>query len=314
MKAALSAALLVLALAAPAAADDSGVAFRFQDKAIAESSGLVDTGESMFTVNDSGNDPVLFQVNPQSGETEKEIRFADATVDVEALAPDSDPRFVWVGDIGDNNRKRATIDVYRVDTRSGAAKRFALRYPDGAHDAESLVVSSNGTVNVVTKDLSRGGVYAAGPLLDDNGVTGMRKVAGVGPYLTDAALMPDQQHVLLRNYGQLHLHTFPGFDYVATMQLPKQKQGEGLSVSPEGQVRVSSEGMKSKVLNVGLSPEMSASLSPSPSPTPTPAPAVDEGATESVNGWAVPVWVPVGGLLGVISIGLAIAAARRARR
>jgi hypothetical protein len=83
--------------------------------------------------------------------------------DGESLAngpcPDGSP-CLFVGDIGDNLRSRDDIVVHRVpepdlsgglpvEPLAGDVARF--RYPDGAHDAEALLVDDAGRVHVVTK-------------------------------------------------------------------------------------------------------------------------------------------------------------------
>ena len=76
-------------------------------------------------------------------------------------------RTLYVGDIGDNLAQRPDIAVYRfAEPAPGAtarATRIVLRYPDGPHDAEALLVDPrNGTLVIVTKDFGgRSGVYIA---------------------------------------------------------------------------------------------------------------------------------------------------------
>ncbi len=77
---------------------------RFSDAGIDESSGLVVRGDRLFTVNDSGDGPVLYAVDLATGETVAVTTYADQDPDdVEALAPGPHGT-VWVGDIGDNRR------------------------------------------------------------------------------------------------------------------------------------------------------------------------------------------------------------------
>jgi hypothetical protein len=94
------------------------VVFSFVDPAITESSGLVDLGSIMVTTNDSGGDPLVFVIDPRSGRTVGRTTFTDAVTDVEALAP-AGGHAVWVGDIGDNDEQRASVQVYRVPVARG---------------------------------------------------------------------------------------------------------------------------------------------------------------------------------------------------
>ncbi len=78
---------------------------------------------------------------------------------------------LYLADIGDNARARerdrrlprARAAAGRV-APSAPAERLRLRYPDGAHDAEALLVDPRtGTLVIVTKDLSAGRAYSAPP-------------------------------------------------------------------------------------------------------------------------------------------------------
>lgn len=290
-----------------------GVDFHIADPAITESSGLVDTGSAVYTVNDSGNAPLLYRLDPRSGRTTGTTRLP-ANVDIEALAPGADGT-ILVGDIGDNQRERDSIAVYRV--AGDLVETLRLRYPDGAHDAETLLVGGD-KIYVVTKEVP-GTVYAAPSRGVQSGTVTMRRVARVPSWLTDGAVMPDGRHVLLRNYGQVHLLSFPAFDLLASTDLPKQPQGEGISVSPTGRVRISSEGLQQPVRTIRLSPRMRTTMSStaSPSPAASPSPIASPSAANDLmpsDPDQLPSWVIAGGLLGVICVALAIAAAGLRRR
>ncbi len=81
-----------------ASADEVGhrTVFSYTDEAIIESSGLVARGEVMFTVNDSGDGPVLYAVDGGSGDTVGVTTYAAEVSDVEAVAPGRGGA-VWVG-------------------------------------------------------------------------------------------------------------------------------------------------------------------------------------------------------------------------
>ncbi len=157
---------LMAATAVPAAAGEQDVESRvlltFQDRAITESSGLVDAGSVVHTVNDSGSDPELFTVDAASGETVEVTTYADEVEDVEALAPAGRGE-VWVGDVGDNFERRDAVWVHRVTPGgSGTAPRYGLRYPGGPRDAETLLAHPRtGRLFVVSKTVFGGVVYAA---------------------------------------------------------------------------------------------------------------------------------------------------------
>jgi hypothetical protein len=133
------------------------------------------------------------------------------------------------------------------------APRFTLRYPDGSHDAETLLVHPRtGRVFVVTKSPFGGTVYAAPSRLDEGGINRLRVFAHVGGLVTDGSFYPDGRHLVLRTYGTASVYTFPGFALTGTVRLPAQPQGEGISVSASDRVLLSSEGVHADVLQVRL--------------------------------------------------------------
>jgi hypothetical protein len=266
------------------------VVFSFVDPAITESSGLVDLGSTMVTTNDSGGDPLVFVVDSATGRTVGRTTFTARTVDVEALAPAGGDS-VWVGDSGDNDEQRSSVQVYRVPVGRGvrriSAPAYDLVYPDGPHDAESLVAGPGGRLYVITKALLGGTVYVAPRHLSTSAPNRLRPVAGVDVWATDAALFPDGRHVLVRGYDNAVVYTFPDFRPVAEADLPRQRQGEGVSVGRSGRIRLSSEGRNSPVLEVGLPADVAAAIagrSRSASPSPSPSPASGESHSVSSSG------------------------------
>jgi hypothetical protein len=241
------------------------VVFSFVDPTITESSGLVDLGSVMVTMNDSGGDADVFVVDPATGRTVGRTTYADEVTDVEALAP-AGRDAVWVGDIGDNAEHRDSVQVYRVPVGRGErtvdAPAYDLVYPDGPHDAESLVAAPDGRLYVVTKGLLGGTAYVAPRHLDPTRPNHLRPVASVDVWATDAALFPDGRHVLVRGYDTAALYTFPGFVPVASFDLPREKQGEGVSIGASGRIRLSSEGVHTPVLQVELPDAVRKALAP----------------------------------------------------
>lgn len=275
--AALTVAVLGVALAPVAAAQPPAEELAaFTDERIDESSGLVDLGEVAVTVNDSGDDAIVYVVDLATGDTVGTTAFADAVVDVEALAPggevDGEPT-VWVGDIGDNAGRRPDIRLYRVPVGRGdrrvRAPAYRLVYPDRAQDAETLLVHPRtGRVYVVTKSLFGGTVYVAPKQLRTDRLNRLRPVTRVGGFLTDGAFWPDGRHLVLRDYTEASLLTFPGFERVGRIALPEQEQGEAVAVGADGRVLVSTEGRHSPIHEVRLPPALAAAVAPEPEPAP----------------------------------------------
>ncbi len=295
-----------------AGAVPSSVLFTFADREIAESSGLVDAGRVVFTVNDSGSGPLLYGVDALTGETTSRTTYtSDEVVDVEALAPG--PRGdVWVGDIGDNGAARDVVTVYRVRPDTDTSSRLDLRYPDGPRDAETLLSHPRtGRLFVVSKNVFGGTVYAVPRDARPGGTVTMRRFAQVPGLITDGAFLPDGKHVVLRGYGSATVLSFPDFQVRGTVQLPEQRQGEAIAVGRNGRVLLSSEGAGTDVLEVELSADLTATPSASPSPAPqdptraaAPADADEpESRFERRGIWSSPLGAAARIAMGVVMLG-----------
>ena len=252
--------------AAAAPSDEAQVVFSFRDNEIVESSGLVVVDGLVVTTNDSGDTGRVFTVDPVTGKTVDVTTWADEATDVEALAPDGHGG-VWVGDIGDNSESRDSVQIAHValgGTGSDVEPEVHdLTYPDGAHDAETLM-----------RDPATGRLYVAskGPLggelfeVPESGDGRMRALGDVLPLATDGAFLPDGKHFVVRNYAVAAVYAFPSLEKVDQFQLPNQPQGEGLAVDADGSLLLSSEGLHSKVLRVSL-PTSTGLPSPTASPS-----------------------------------------------
>ena len=318
-----SAALVAVGVvAAPAqAAGDGRVLysrlFSFRGQDVVESSGLVDRGDIVYTNNDSGDDAVIYGVDPRSGRVVSRTTYAGSATDVEAIAPGAGGT-IWAGDTGDNRTNRDDVQVYRVEPRDGHHRgtRYDLAYPDGSHDAETLLVQPRTQrVFVVSKTVFGGTVYAAPRHLRTDRTNRLRAFARVGGLLTDGTFFPDGRHVLLRTYSTATVYTFPGFRPVGTVRLPPQPQGEGISVSSTGRVLVSSEGVHADVLRIRLPARLTSPHAPvsTERPAPVAAPSDRTGARpRSTRDW-VGIGTVALGIVGAVYLVLR-ASPRRGRR
>ena len=306
---------LLTAGALGVAAVTSTTVFSFADDRIDESSGLVDLGRRMVTTNDSGGDPLVFVIDARTGRTVATTTFTDEVEDVEALAPAGGDA-VWVGDIGDNRSRRDSVQVYRVpvgtEDQDVRADSYDLVYPDGAHDAESLLAGPDGRLRIVTKSLLGGRVYVAPKKLDPDRPNKLVAGPTVDLWATDAALFPDGKHALVRGYGAALVTTFPGFKPVGEVVLPDQEQGEGVSIGADGRIRLSSEGRNSEVVQIKLPAEVrEAMANPAPS---APAAGLDaDGIVDSDHADGID-WRYVGVAGAGVVLGWALVRRLRGRR
>ena len=297
---------------------DPQTLFSFQDSRIDESSSLVDLGHGlMATANDSGDDGIVYVVD-RSGRTVGTTRYGDSE-DAEAMAPARKPGYVWVGDIGDNLAQRRDVAVRRVPVGRGdrtvVVPTYRLVYPDGAHDAETLLVSPRTRrMYIVTRAPLNAVVYVAPRRLRANRPNRLTRVTSLAFTATDGAVLRDGRHALVRGYFSAALYTFPGFQRLGSFPLPAQRQGESLSVGPAGRIRIGTEGDHARVLQVALPSGLTRALAPSASPSragDTSAPSRQDGPVDdTVRG---PFWA----VFGAIAVGLgamAVIARRRGAR
>ena len=165
--------------AAAAPSHPGHVELTFRDPDIIESSGLVVRDGLVVTTNDSGDSGRVFTVDPATGETVGVTHWSDDPTDVEALAPAGD-HDVWVGDIGDNDVSRDSVQVVRVPVGRGDTtvdpRTYDLTYPDGPANAETLLSDpTTGRLYVATKDVFGGTLYAAPARLDASGTNRLRR-------------------------------------------------------------------------------------------------------------------------------------------
>ncbi len=270
------------AMSAPAEDQGATRVFAWGDDRIAESSGLVVVGDRFVTVNDSGNLAELYVVDPTTGDTVDTVPWAGTQVDVEALAPGPDGS-VWVADIGDNREERERITVTRVPVDGSSTTTYALGYPDGPHNAETLLSHPDtGRLFIVTKSLVGGEVFALPRQLKPGKTNALESVGTVPGLLTDGAFWPDGDHVLLRGYGRAFLYSFPELRILGSFELPDQQQGETIAVTPDERIYVGSEGVGTPVWEVTLPDELAEKLGQMPpSPSPTDGPSETSSPTAS---------------------------------
>jgi hypothetical protein len=127
-------------------------------------------------VHNDGGRKQVFAVTT-SGKLVTRMRVDVQLIDVEDIAigpgPEKDVDYVYLGDIGDNQSGRPDVRIVRVaepDLKTVRGKKhdatgvevFHLRYPDGPHDAEALLVDpATGDVFIVVKEKHRSRLYRA---------------------------------------------------------------------------------------------------------------------------------------------------------
>lgn len=273
---------LVLGLPLAAAAYDT-VAFTIDDSRITESSGLAADPRAggYWTSNDSGDDGIAFRLDP-SGEVAGTLKYRAEPVDVEAVAMHEDR--LYLADIGDNQAERDLITVYYFDNARAnddtvSYRSYDFRYPDGAHDAETLLVDKSGRLYIVTKGVE-GGIYRAPRAPRRTSVNELDRVGDAPAGVTDGTFLPDDDRIALLALGTIQILDRDGYQKVAEVSIPEQKQPESMAVSLDGSsLLVGSEGQPSKVYAVPI-PGGETDSSAEPTATPSSSPDPDAGEPE----------------------------------
>jgi hypothetical protein len=261
-----------------------------KERSVSESSGLAAsrlTPGAYWTHNDSGDGPFIYALDTR-GDSLGIFRVAGAQArDWEDMASAPGPggkSYLYIGDIGDNNSARAEVVVYRVPepplttaTRNFTKRQpgiteptevITLRYPDGAHDAEALLVHPvTGHIYIVTKvAMANPSVYESAPPFTAGKPITMTLIGPVsvpslfGGVITGGAISPDGRHVALCDYFQGYELVLPagsanfndiwkqkmiGFD------LGKRKQGESITYRLDGKALLAtSEGKNAPIVQV----------------------------------------------------------------
>jgi len=256
-----------------AAAEDT-VAFTITDARITESSGLaVDpAGNIYWTINDSGDRGVAYGLG-LDGKVQGTLNFRAQPIDVEAVAV-HDNR-LYVGDIGDNTSRRSFVRVFffnnpRANGLTVSYHAYDFRYPDGPHNAETLLVNGSGRLFIVTKGQD-GAVYAAPKKPDRQGINGLKKVGTAPSDVTDGTFLPSGDKIVLLTYTTVIVIDASTYGVLASSPIPHQRQAESLTLSlDEKSLLVGSEGKNSKVYTVPIPSQTT--------PTPTPS---EEPQTET---------------------------------
>lgn len=212
----------------------------------------------LWSHNDSG-EPLLFAVDSASAAVVGRVRVAGAQVDDwEDVTAGSCPQgaCLYIADIGDNNRQRGRITIYRVpeprrdDPVTQPAESFEAVYPDGAHDAEALFVTADAVYIVTKAGADSTALYKlpqplrAGPPLQLQRV-GMLPLAGV----TDADTSPDGAWTALRTNDDVLFYRTR--DLVSGQAAEPRRfdvtglgepQGEGVTLDGNGRVYLAGEG------------------------------------------------------------------------
>jgi hypothetical protein len=270
-----------------------------ENQSVKESSGIAASRRNagiFWTHNDSGDGPFIYAFDRQGKHRGVWRVIGAGAVDWEDMAIGPGPKrgrsYLYIGDIGDNLRKREQITVYRVaepqitpndssstvknPSESEAADVIRLKYPDGKHDAETLLIHPlTGDLYVITK--VRGAAARVYKLRAPAPKSGVSPLSFVGElrfpnqflgFITGGAISPDGRRVIISDYlGACEL-ILAGKRRMAFDEIWKQspspvdiggfpgvrRQGEAICYSADGlAVLATSEGLPCPLIEVARS-------------------------------------------------------------
>lgn len=257
---------------------------------ITESSGIVASRcqtDVLWTHNDSGDGAFVFALNA-AGESlgvwaVKNAKNRDWE-DLATIKNQNGECFLYIGDIGDNERKRSDLSVYLfkeptisdagkttsrknpLSTEAAAAIKF--QYPDARYDAETLLVHpQSGDIYILTKRLrDAASVYKLSKNYNLDKINRLEKIADFtvpaipNGFLTGGDISPDGKRLVICDYFSAYEIVLPekvkNFDDIwrekpLIIELGEREQGEAVGYSADGAaIYATSEKKNSPIIKV----------------------------------------------------------------
>ena len=257
---------------------------------ITESSGLAASPcqQNVFwTHNDSGNKAFIFAINSKGKKLATFAVTGAENKDWEGMAAFRDAGgacFLYVGDIGNNERVKSEFRIYRFrepqvsestinsskknPQRTDAAEVIKFSYPDYRHDAETLMVHpKTGDIYILSKRLTgAAAVYKLSRDFDPEKTNRLEKITDFSVpalpngLLTGGDISPDGKRVVICDYFSAYEIVLPekakNFDEIwkqepQIIELGEREQGEAVCYSADGKaIFATSENRNSPVIQV----------------------------------------------------------------
>ncbi|WP_229239732.1 hypothetical protein [Echinicola soli] len=209
----------------------------------------------LYTHNDSGGKPTVYKLDSTGNVTGKitlDNTFNRDWEDI-AVGPDAGgmKSYVYVGEIGDNDGEYPSISLLKFEEPAMDStdlhvqpEKIKLKYPDGARDAETLMVDPwNGDVYIVSKRDSSNVLYRApADKLDEEEVE-LEPLQNLPITMSVAGdISPDGKEIIIKNYWVIYYWTRKEGESIAEalsrkpVQLPyvPEPQGEAIAFSKNG--------------------------------------------------------------------------------
>jgi hypothetical protein len=226
-------------------------------KVLQETSGLYcPKVDFVFTINDSGNEPIIYDVN-HTGHIINEKVVAAKNKDWEALT--GDDKYFYVGDIGNNSGKRQSIQIHVVPKHNNNTKSDITslnifytnnsvkknRYLNHDFDAEALINVENNLL-LFSKSWDTGilYIYQLNKIEPKQNARFISTIGGLPGVITGGDFDSKNNRFILIGYELKGLGSFNPFIVIINEDLTLQKffrlpgygQVEGLCVTPNAEV------------------------------------------------------------------------------
>ena len=175
----------------------------------------------LYMHSDSRNAPV--RITNAAGETLGSIILdGQTTLDPEDISvgpgPETGKYYIYLADIGDNNRSRQSVTVYRfeepllsrpdaaTEIHIGTVAKLVLNYPEAVYNAETLLVDPlTGDLLVATKEVNRSTLYRAPFPQSETAANVLEPVLHMRFFdlLTSGDISADGREIVLRNKSQV---------------------------------------------------------------------------------------------------------------
>ena len=234
------------------------------DERLDELSGIVAVDDGFVVINDStlqSSHKRVFFLDAKC-KVDKTVSFSGAGPrDTEDMVLSPDGATLWIADTGDNQKDRETVALWSMPADgSKRPELYRMRYPDGSHDAEALLLNGDGTPIVVTKEIGRpAALYTPTAKLKKNSDSGValkkagevtvppsttagNTIARLGKGTIDGgAVAQGATKVALRTYTDALEWPVSGGDVLAALKaaprvtpVPNEPLGEAITYSPDG--------------------------------------------------------------------------------
>jgi hypothetical protein len=236
--------------------------------------------------NDSGDTSRFFAITPEGklkatyyfkGEGAEKLGVMDCEDIAVGPGPDKDKSYVYLGDIGDNRAVRTHLVIYRFNEpiitgdsiKHVEASPLYVKYPDGAKDAETLMVDPvDQLLYIVSKRKNSVSIYTTPLNFKANDTITLTKrstihLGGIPPFkwVTAGDISKDGTQILLKNYKNVYYWKRPAgvpvwqamTEKPAKLYYKQEKQGEAIAFTPDGKgYYTASEGIGEPIYHYNL--------------------------------------------------------------